>query len=316
MAEGGENSAVDVENRKISIPEVYALTYVAAQVRGFPDASPDAVAGRVLWLERRGLPGMLGMMQEFLVHKDTPLLERGNQCPFIAGTVLLDQFDKLVSPNPMRPTVIAGPTNGLLLLPKVAEYAARIGKTIMVSWYVGEPRQDIGQSLVDAENAAFRGDRNAALQSTATGFALFPGPIPVAVSALVEEMEMPTRAYELLAWFVGAQKMLIAESVARAIKDDTETVRLMRLSTAGDRSILLSTPNVKMDDQIILTTSPGSNNDELWTRFVEYGWTTPYAGAQPEALRGLLAQHIVTEAGRTALPMLVLALERFPLTKH
>jgi hypothetical protein len=316
MAGGAEGGSDESVNRKLTMPEVYALSYVAAQARGFPDAAPDGVAGRVLWLERRGLQGVLGMMQEFLLHKDTPILQRGNQCPFIAGTLLLDQFDKLVSPDPMRPTVIAGPTNGLLLLPKVAEYAARIGRTIMVSWYSGEPRQSIGQSLVDAENTVFRGDINAALQSTATGFALFPGSMPVAASPLVEEMEMPTRAYELLAWFVGPDKMLAAKAVAKAIENEDKIIGLLRLATDGDRSVLLASHRMKADDQIILTTSAGSNNEDLWHRFVDYGWTRPHTSDQPEALKGLLSQYVATEEGRLALPLLALAVNRFPLLKH
>ncbi|MCH9806206.1 MAG: DUF3726 domain-containing protein [Alphaproteobacteria bacterium] len=301
---------------KLSMTEIYTLAYVASIVRGYPEPIPDEIAWRVLWLEQRGLPGLVALTREFLNNHDTDFRERGMQCPIIAGAMLGDHFDELVSKDPDRPNVIEGPANGVLILAKVADYARQTGEPVRVSWIMGEPPQIAGQCVVDAEKVATFGDVNALILNTGVGFARHDEPLKEGSGPQASEAEIPRQVFEPLLGYIGKQRLQTALKVNGIFKSDPQALELLRAMSAGDRSILASSPQLEDDKAIVLTTSKGSSNDQLWQRFTAYNWTAPHDDELPEELAKITSQYLLTDDGREVMPMLLHALDRFPPTKH
>ena len=307
----------------LAMTEVYALSYSAALQRGYPGAVADAIAGRVLWLEKRGLPGVIALTREFINNKDTTPVERGTNCPFIAGTLLMDQFDLFVACDAGRQLAIAGPTNGLLILPKVADYAAQIGAPIRVSWLKGEPPEVTGEAIVGPNGAVLNhGNVSAALFNTGVAFvrdgASVPAAAPPRTSASVAD-DMITA----LISFIGRDRLDAAIKVHKLVNDDAATVALLHILNDDGRSKIHAVRDGKADEPAVLTAAPGSSNDRLWARFVAYGWTTPLKDSQIKHspithsdARGNGMAYRVTDEGRAILPMVLTALDRFPPTKH
>ena len=50
-----------------------------------------------------------------------------------------------------------------------------------------------------------------------------------------------------------------------------ELLRLMQRASAGDMSILLHASRPR-DEPVSMATSPGTNNDKLWSEMVKLGW--------------------------------------------
>lgn len=307
------------QSTSLEMTEVYALSYAAALQRGYPGAVADAIAGRVLWLERRGLPGVIALTREFVANKDTTPVERGTNCPFIAGTLLMDQFDLFVGRDIDRQLAIAGPTNGVLILPKVAEYAARIGETVRVSWLKGEPPEVIGETIVGADGAVvFIGDVCAALFNSGVAFVRdgSPGPASTVQTGAVPRVSnasVPDEVIAPLISFIGRDRLEAALKVHTLLSEDAATLALLHMLTDADRSLIRAPGDGMAGEHVVLTTTPGSTNDKLWTRFASYGWTAPF---RPKGATGALAQHSVSDEGRALLPMVLSALDRFPPTKH
>ncbi len=320
MVDGSEGSsqspAQPVEAAKLSLTQVYTLAYAATLSRGYPGPIPDEIAGRVLWLEQRGLPGLIALAREFLNNHDTDFRERGMQCPIIAGALLPDHFDELVSREPSRPNVIEGPTNGVLLLPVVAQYAKKIGEPVRVSWIMGEPAEIVGQSIVDADSVASFGDINALILNSGVGFARHDEPLIDGRVAEACEAQLPKEVFEPLLGFIGKQRLETALKVEAVLASDSETLDLLRAMTAADRSMLAAPNQLESDDTVNLVTTHDSSNDKLWTRFKSYGWTTPAAEDPPEELAKITVHHALTGEGRQAMPMLLHALDRFPPMRH
>jgi hypothetical protein len=193
---------------QLPMAEVSRLSIAASRRRGFPEDALEEVAWRVVWLERRGLPGLRAMIREYAANRGTPLQSRvGSQgadgifrwgCPLIAGTLLLDQFDELMALDPRGAKAISGPDNGVLLLPKVAQYAGPRGLLIRVSWVIdGQIR---AQSFVDGYRVATLGDPEALLENTQVGFAPHLDDAPAEMRAgHLEQMLLPAADMRILA---------------------------------------------------------------------------------------------------------------------
>lgn len=117
------------ERITLTMSQVYWLALAAFKARSFPDVSLVAEAHRIVWLEQRGLPGLMALAVEFTkLHNGkpwtsrTPIITSDNQmkfdCPFITGAALQDYLPELVSENPEDVRGINGPTNPFLLLPR------------------------------------------------------------------------------------------------------------------------------------------------------------------------------------------------------
>lgn len=295
----------------ISMPEVYVFSYAAALSRGFPEPACDEIASRVVWLESRGLPGLIALTREFLNNHKTDLAERGMQCPIIAGATLHEQFDDLVSKEPGKPNVIHGPTNGVLLLPAVARFAEKIGQPVRVSWLMSEPPEIMAQTVVGAGKVASYGEPEALLFNTGVGFALHGEDMEDGQGPDLAFSEIPRQVFDPLLGFIGRERAEVAIKVHSILSSDAETLKLLHMMSDGDRSILASAPQVEPGTPVALTTSPGSSNDKLWARLGQYGWTEPtHDDTMSEELRALTSLHLLTQAGRAAMPLLVYALDR------
>lgn len=301
---------------QLTMTEVYTLAYAASVARGYPEPIADEVAFRVLWLEQRGLPGLIALTREFLNNHETDFRERGMQCPIIAGTMLSDHFDELVARESERPNVIQGPANGVLILPKVAEYAERIEEPVRVSWIMGEPPQIVGQSVVDANKVETFGDFNAVILNTGVGFARHGEPLVGGQGPSATQTELPDTVFEPLLGFIGKERVQTALQVHGILSSDPEALALLHALSAADGSILASPQQLKDDAKITLATSPGSDNEKLWQRFGEYGWTANAPDDLHEKIRNVVVHYVLTDEGRQAMPMLLHALDRFPPTRH
>ncbi|MCU0827190.1 MAG: hypothetical protein MUE52_07235 [Tabrizicola sp.] len=150
--------------------------YGAALARGWPAGEvAKEIAWRALWLEERRLPGLGVLVNDFVRHRNDDIRARGQRCPIIRGAYVADQAETLVTKVPERPHVIEGPDAAILLLPKVAKQAAKIGQVIRVSWVQGDRIK--AQSFVAPDGQLGHGGALAdVLSAPATGFALHGGP--------------------------------------------------------------------------------------------------------------------------------------------
>jgi hypothetical protein len=295
--------------------EVYCLSYAAAEKRGWNDgAIADAIAYRVLWLEQRGLPGMIALTREFLSNLATAPRERGLQCPIIRGALLIDQFDELVAPDPSTTRAISGPSNGILILPNVAQYAERIGAAVRVSWLIGEPPEIRAQTVVDGTSVFSVGDPSAVLLNTGVGFARHGLPIENGSSADRFETEIPEQYFGPLISFIGGERIGETHKIVAIMKKDGVTLRHLQMMSPGDRSVLEAASRYGSTDKVVMTTSPGSNNETLWDRLGSYGWTERYVDPGLQNMPLPLSQFVLTNSGRAIAPMLLGALSRFPPT--
>ncbi|MEM8839924.1 MAG: hypothetical protein AAGE89_17685, partial [Pseudomonadota bacterium] len=139
----------DSSNVELAISQVFHLAKAAFIARGFPDNGIELIANQIAWLEARRLPALTCLTAEFTYHNTgvwnqrQPRPDSNNQmvfdCPFISGIILEDYFDQLVHPDPDEVKGIMGPTNPLLVVPRVARYAQKIGAPIHVYFKGGEP---------------------------------------------------------------------------------------------------------------------------------------------------------------------------------
>jgi len=196
--------------------QVQHLAVAAFRARGFPDAGVEAYGQRMAWLEARGLPALMAMTAEFtVISKGRPWNERRPKpradgqlvfdCPFIAGVTLADMMDQLVQPDPEDIRGIMGPSSPILLLPRIAEHAEKIGEPIEVFFKDGDPLQFTGQCVIDGERIVVQSDIKTLLFARGISLRRFGKPMPeTAWGAEREQMSL------------GASWMLsLAEFIAR-----------------------------------------------------------------------------------------------------
>ncbi len=299
--------------------QVYVLAYAAAEARGWPRGPvASEIAWRVLWLEQRRLPGLGMLVSDFSANRDDDPKSRGMTCPIIRGAFFLDQADELVAKNPAQPHVVDGPDAAIVLLPKVAQYAAQIGEPIRVSWVLGG--RIAAQTVVAPDGQmGHAGGLSDILSSTSTGFALHGEPYPFPQAPLASSTEIPEPVLRGIFGFIGQKIMDRALKVHALFRDEPLTVALLHSQTAGERSnfaILCDLKAHGLEGAPTLLVGPGSTNDRICSAFASYGWFQPETVALPPELAAVTRAHRVTDEGKLAMPMILGVLEHFPPVRH
>lgn len=165
---------------KLSIDDMVRYVRAGAERRGYPDDSLDMIARRVAFLERRGLPGFAAFIREMSIHSDENLHERavtarangqqGGHCPIIAGAMLDDALGQAAAAGVGQIVRMAAPSNPVLLLPKLAEYAGPRGLVLMLIFY--DKGQEAGRSFADGHRAVHFGPVDPLFECEAVGFGL------------------------------------------------------------------------------------------------------------------------------------------------
>jgi len=129
---------------ELGMDQVAEFAYAMAKHRGYPDDTASMIARRVVFLERRDLPGLANLHREVSHFRDEPLVSRfnvqrpdgrqGGYCPFYAGMDLEPAFAQLTAFPPEDRRWVPAPSNPLLLVPKLAEWLRPTGRRAIVWW--------------------------------------------------------------------------------------------------------------------------------------------------------------------------------------
>jgi hypothetical protein len=299
--------------------QVFILAYAAAVARGWPQgAAAGEIAWRVVWLEERRLPGLGVLVNDFAKNRQVEIKARGLKCPIIRGAYFVEQADKLVSKISAQPHAIDGPDAAILLLPKVAQYAAAIGETIRVSWVSGDSIQ--AQTLIAPDGqAGHSGALGDILAASSTAFALHGEAFPFARADHARETRIPEPVLEGICGYIGPALMGQVAKVQTLFLNDHATVAQLHGQTAGERSnfvILGNTTPQGIDGLPVLMVGSDSTNDRICRALASYGWFELDSSALPLELAAVTRAHRVTEAGRQVMPMILAVLRQFPPVRH
>jgi len=154
----GRRTAPTQQNVELDMKQVAAYANAMARRRGYVDDTAAMIARRVVFLERRGLPGLGSLHREVLTFHNEPLVSRfsrrrpdgseGGHCPFFAGVDLEPKLDMLTARPPDDRLWAAAPSNALLLVPKLAEWLRPTGRRA-VFWWLGEGPEVPGFIVVE-----------------------------------------------------------------------------------------------------------------------------------------------------------------------
>jgi hypothetical protein len=132
----------------LSIDDIARYVKAAARRRGYPDDSFDMIARRVCFLERRGLPGFMAFVREMGAYAHEGMDERaayirpdgsrGGHCPIIASVALNQELGRIAALQSGQSLQMTAPSNPLLVLPKLANYAGPRGLVLSLAYYEGE----------------------------------------------------------------------------------------------------------------------------------------------------------------------------------
>lgn len=303
-----------------SLLEAYCLAYVAAEAKGWPKHDiRQGIAEKVVWLERRGMPGLMALVSDFLNHAEKPG-ERGPACPLIASAILSDQLPEYLSESASEMRIMRGPSHGVLVLPTVAHHSEKIGAPIRVSWLIGEPRDVVAQSVVCPDGTVLtRGDRGALISNDAVGFALASDLASdltsgksgetrpdVSVTGDINEASLPAGLAMKLATFVGDRRLNDSIRVAAIVTgDDAIGRRALEALSAGDRSTNMAA--ALCDDESLLITTKNSANEQFRQHLTRLGWMQRVAQGRVNlepVIAEMSAVHELTVNGRCAVAML------------
>ncbi len=118
-------------NVELDMKEVASYASAMARHRGYEDETAAMIARRVVFLERRDLPGLAHLHREVFLYHNQPLDSRfsfyspdgpvGGHCPFYAGVALEPSFQMLTAVPPEDRRWAPAPSNALLLVPKLVK---------------------------------------------------------------------------------------------------------------------------------------------------------------------------------------------------
>jgi len=206
------------ENITLTMRQVYELSYAAMQARGFPDQGNRHNVERICWLEQRGLPGFISLIAELTKEGRGVWTSRGPKpnaerqtvfdCPFITGVMLPGMADQLVVEDPEEIKGLTGPSSPVLLLPRIAEHAQKIGEPIEMFFKVGQNPPSFGARIVtDGDKILAGGDADAIMYGWGVSFSRFGKSMPKeAHGAIKDETVINVAWLEKLADFIARDK--------------------------------------------------------------------------------------------------------------
>ena len=131
-------------NVELDMKEVASYAAAMARHRGYEDETAAMIARRVVFLERRNLPGLGNLHREVFLYHNQPLDSRfsfqsidglvGGGCPFYAGVALEPSFEMLTALPPEDRRWAPAPSNALLFVPKLAEWLRPTGRRAVFWW--------------------------------------------------------------------------------------------------------------------------------------------------------------------------------------
>lgn len=192
-------AAGDVVSRTLSMDRVREYAIALVSKRGFPADSHQMIAERVVFLERRGLPGLLALLHEFATAKQD-FAQRtaqsrqmaGGHCPIVAGVELNAVAEQLTTAEDGDAKWIVAPSNPILLIPKIAEWVRPTGRLVRVSWAID--RQVVAETVIDGFRIAHIGPLSPLQHSEHIGFCRFPEesvPVPKLTAGFLDEATYP-----------------------------------------------------------------------------------------------------------------------------
>lgn len=128
----------------LDMQHVASLSAALAKRRGYSDDMAASIARHVVFLERRGLPGLANLYSEMVSFHAEPLVSRfalrrpdgraGGHCPFHAGMEHARSFEMLTDCSPEERRWATAPSHSLLLVPRLAERLRPTGRRAIVWW--------------------------------------------------------------------------------------------------------------------------------------------------------------------------------------
>ncbi len=172
----------DLDLVTLSMDDVGKYCIAAARLRGYPEDSLDMIARRVVFLERRGLPGFAAFVQEMTMFPSESLAQRarperpdgqkGGGCPIIAAVMMGERLAEQMALPPGKISVMHAPSHPGLMLPKFAEFAGPRGLLAMVHFLVGN--EPVARAVMDGHRLAYEGPIEAFFAAEHLGIARFP----------------------------------------------------------------------------------------------------------------------------------------------
>lgn len=208
-----ERAEQALDSVALSLDDISRYVVVAARARGYPEDFLANAARRVRFLEARGLPGFTAFTLEMLGGRSETLQQRasvtrpdgssGGQCPMIDAVRIGDKLDMIAGLPAGQVAAYPMPSNPLLVVPKLAEYAGPNGIIMMATFYVGG--DPVTRVLVDGHRVAVDGPYEAILGAEGFGISRFPEEThgaPALWAASIDSIDFPARGVSSLMKFV------------------------------------------------------------------------------------------------------------------
>lgn len=189
---------------RLSMDDIGRYVIAATRARGYPEDFLPNAARRVRFLEARGLPGFTAFVREMLTARHETLAQRaqvtrpdgstGGQCPMIDSVRIGEKLDVIVALPAGQAATYPTPSNPLLVVPKLADYAGPKGIIMMATFYVGD--EPLTRVFVDGHRAALDGPVSGLVAADMLGISRFPEEthgVPPLGAASVDKVDFPTR---------------------------------------------------------------------------------------------------------------------------
>ncbi len=160
----------------LQTPEAEFFIHYIASVRGYPRDAWTMISDDILWLETRGLPAFTPFAQEAMAHHPTPLRDRSENDPIVAGVQVASMFDEMIQGDQTQIACVGFPDQAFLLLPRMARMAQERGQTVLVALtYNGAIS---ARCLVDQGRLAVEGDIENIVAANGIGLSRYTRTMP------------------------------------------------------------------------------------------------------------------------------------------
>lgn len=148
--------------KSISVIEAGRLAAGLCEARGFPADSLPSIALNIIWLEKRGLPGLSNMGKDLFEHWNEDLRQRGPRedahgvstfpCPLFAAAFTKRMIDDLVNVGQEKKIdfICEGPI--ILLLPRLTDHALQNKIALQVEIHPADRYVDAPTSFILHDN--------------------------------------------------------------------------------------------------------------------------------------------------------------------